>query len=158
MYAIVEISGKQYKVSEGDIVFVDRLEKDEAAEVIFDKVLLVADGDKVTVGDGSIKGATVKATVIGHGKDKKVIVFKYKAKKNYRKTSGHRQPYTKIQIEKISLKAEKIEKKADEKVEEKVETKKPETKKTTTTEKKTATTEKKATTAVKKTTTKKEEK
>lgn len=121
MYAIVEISGKQYKVSEGDIIFVDRLEKDEASEVVFEKVLLVSDGDKITVGEGAIKGASVKATVIGHGKDKKVIVFKYKAKKNYRKTSGHRQPYTKIQIEKISLKAEKVSKEVSEVlVEEKV--------------------------------------
>lgn len=103
MYAIVEISGKQYKVQEGDIVFVDRLETaEEGSKVTFDKVLLVSDGKKVTIGQDTVKGAKVEASVIGHGKAKKVLVFKYKAKKNYRRTQGHRQPYTKIQIEKIS--------------------------------------------------------
>lgn len=103
MYAIVEISGKQYKVQEGDIVFVDRLENvEEGKEVTFDKVLFISDGKKVTVGTDTVKGAKVKATVVGHGKAKKIIVFKYKAKKNYRRTQGHRQPYTKIQIEKIT--------------------------------------------------------
>ena len=95
MYAIVEISGKQYKVQEGDIVFVDRLEElEEGKTTTFDKVLLVSDGNKVTVGTDTVKGAKVKA--------KKVLVYKYKAKKNQRKTRGHRQPYTKIQIEKIT--------------------------------------------------------
>jgi len=103
MYAIVEISGKQYKVQEGDIVFVDRIEElEEGKTTTFDKVLLVADGEKVTVGTDTVKGAKVKATVVGHGKSKKILVFKYKAKKNYRRTRGHRQPYTKIQIEKIT--------------------------------------------------------
>lgn len=103
MYAIVEISGKQYKVQEGDIVFVDRLENlEEGSKVTFDKVLLVSDDKKVTVGQDTVKGAKVEATIVGHGKGKKVIVFKYKAKKNYRRTQGHRQPYTKVQIEKIA--------------------------------------------------------
>lgn len=103
MYAIVEISGKQYKVQEGDIVFVDRLENlEEGSKVTFDKVLLVSDDKKVTVGQDTVKGAKVEASVIGHGKFKKIIVFKFKAKKNYRRTQGHRQPYTKVQIEKIS--------------------------------------------------------
>ena len=103
MYAIVEISGKQYKVQEGDIVFVDRLEElEEGKTTTFDKVLLVSDGDKVTVGTDTVKGAKVKATVVGHGKAKKVVVFKYKPKKNERKVRGHRQPYTKFQIEKIT--------------------------------------------------------
>ncbi len=114
MYAIVEISGKQYKVQEGDIVFVDRLETEEGSEITFDKVLLVSDGDKVSIGTDTVKGAKVKATVVGHGKAKKILVFKYKAKKNERKMKGHRQPYTRIQIEKIetgskSKKAEKAE-------------------------------------------------
>ncbi len=112
MYAIVEISGKQYKVQEGDIVFVDRIESaEEGQELTFDKVLLVSDGKKVTVGTDTVKGATVTASVVGHGKSKKIVVFKYKAKKNYRRTQGHRQPYTKIQIEKISTatKAKKAE-------------------------------------------------
>lgn len=103
MYAIVEISGKQYKVQEGDIVFVDRLEElEEGKTTTFDKVLLVSDGNKVTVGTDTVKGAKVQATVIGHGKAKKILVYKYKAKKNERKVRGHRQPYTKIQIDKIT--------------------------------------------------------
>ncbi len=112
MYAIVEISGKQYKVQEGDIVFVDRLESvEEGSKVTFDKVLLVSDDKKVLVGQDTVKGAKVEASVIGHGKGKKIVVFKYKAKKNYRRTQGHRQPYTKIQIEKItkSTRAKKAE-------------------------------------------------
>ena len=103
MYAIVEISGKQYKVQEGDIVFVDRLEElEEGKSTTFDKVLFISDGDKTTVGTDTVKGAKVKATVVGHGKAKKIRVYKYKAKKNERKVRGHRQPYTKIQIEKIT--------------------------------------------------------
>lgn len=112
MYAIVEISGKQYKVSEGDIVFVDRLETaEEGSSIEFDKVLLISDGEKVTVGEEFIKGAKVTATVVAHGKAKKILVYRYKAKKNERKVRGHRQPYTKIQIESISAKAKKATKK-----------------------------------------------
>lgn len=120
MYAIVEISGKQYKVQEGDIVFVDRLENlEEGSKVTFDKVLLVSDDKKVTVGQDTVKGAKVEASVVGHGKSKKIVVFKFKAKKNYRRTQGHRQPYTKVQIEKISTSTRaKKETAAEEKVEE----------------------------------------
>ena len=146
MYAIVEIRGKQYKVQEGDIVFVDRMDEvEEGKEITFDKVLFLSDGKKVTVGTDTVKGAKFKATVIGHGKSKKILVFKYKAKKNERKMRGHRQPYTKIQIEKITTTADKAKKedKAEKKEVEKKEVKK--------------TTAKKTTTAAKKTTTKKEE-
>ena len=102
MYAIVEISGKQYKVQEGDIVFVDRLENEEEGnKVTFDRVLMISDDKKVTIGQDTVKGAKVEASVVGHGKAKKIVVYKYKAKKNYRRTQAHRQPYTKIQIEKI---------------------------------------------------------
>ena len=146
MYAIVEIRGKQYKVQEGDIVFVDRMDEvEEGKEITFDKVLFLSDGKKVTVGTDTVKGAKVKATVIGHGKSKKILVFKYKAKKNERKMRGHRQPYTKIQIEKITITADKAKK---EDTAEKKEVEKKEVKKTTA---------KKTTTAAKKTTTKKEE-
>ena len=146
MYAIVEIRGKQYKVQEGDIVFVDRMDEvEEGKEITFDKVLFLSDGKKVTVGTDTVKGAKVKATVIGHGKSKKILVFKYKAKKNERKMRGHRQPYTKIQIEKITTTADKAKK---EDKPEKKEVEKKEVKKTTA---------KKTTTAAKKTTTKKEE-
>lgn len=111
MYAIVEISGKQYKVQEGDVVFVDRIEEAEEGKTItFDKVLFVSDGKKVTIGEDTVKGAKVKATVVGHGKSKKIVVYKYKAKKNERKTKGHRQPYTKIQIDKITMAASKAKK------------------------------------------------
>lgn len=152
MYAIVEIRGKQYKVQEGDIVFVDRMDEvEEGKEITFDKVLFLSDGKKVTVGTDTVKGAKVKATVIGHGKSKKILVFKYKAKKNERKMRGHRQPYTKIQIEKITTTADKAKK---EDVAEKKEVEKKEVKKTTA--KKTTTTAKKTTTK-KTTTTKKEE-
>ncbi len=119
MYAIVEISGKQFKVSEGDIVFVPRIESLEpGATTTFDKVLLVSKDGKVSIGEEYVKGAKVTASVIAHGKDKKVIVYKYKAKKNERKTQGHRQPYTKIQIEKITTSAAKKKTETAEKVEE----------------------------------------
>ena len=102
MYAIVEISGKQYKVQEGDIVFVDRLENEEEGnKVTFDRVLMISDDKKVTIGQDTVKGAKVEASVVGHGKAKKIVVYKYKAKKNYRRTQGHRQPYTKIVIKSI---------------------------------------------------------
>ena len=142
MYAIVEIRGKQYKVQEGDIVFVDRMDEvEEGKEITFDKVLFLSDGKKVTVGTDTVKGAKVKATVIGHGKSKKILVFKYKAKKNERKMRGHRQPYTKIQIEKITTTADKAKKedKAEKKEVEKKEVKKTTAKKTTTAAKKTTT-------------------
>lgn len=117
MYAIVEISGKQYKVSEGDIVFVDRIESvEEGKEIVFDKVLFVSDGENIMIGEDVVANAKVEASVIGHGKFKKILVFKYKAKKNQRKMKGHRQPYTKIQIEKITTSATKTKK--AEKVEE----------------------------------------
>ena len=110
MYAIVEIAGKQYKVQEGDIVFVDRLDVEEGKETTYDNVLFVNKDGKISIGTDTVKGAKVKASVIGHGKSKKIVVYKYKAKKNERKTRGHRQPYTKIQIEKISTTAPRAKK------------------------------------------------
>lgn len=102
MYAVIETGGKQYKVQEGDVVFIEKLEAEEGAAVIFDKVLAVSDGGKVTFGQPVVAAASVNGKVLGHGKEKKVIIFKYKAKKNYRNKTGHRQPYTKVQIEKIN--------------------------------------------------------
>lgn len=102
MYAILETGGKQYKVQEGDVLFIEKLTAEEGETVNFDKVLLVGKEEGVVVGAPTIAGATVSAKVIGHGKAKKIIVFKYKAKKNARKKQGHRQPYTKVQIEKIN--------------------------------------------------------
>lgn len=110
MYAIIEACGKQYKVSEGDIVFMERLDGEEGASLNFDKVLLVSEDKKTTVGDPLVKGVKVKATIIGHGKGKKFVVFKYKAKKNERKSRGHRWCYTKVQIEKITTAASKAKK------------------------------------------------
>ena len=100
MYAIIENGGKQYKVSEGDVVKVEKLNAEVGAEVSF-HVVMVADGDVVKVGEEA-KSATVKATVQAQDKFKKIIVFKYKAKKNERKKQGHRQPFTAVRIEKIS--------------------------------------------------------
>ncbi len=102
MYAIIEACGKQYKVQEGDIVFMERLDAEEGSTVTFDKVLLISDDKKTTVGEPTIKNAKVTAAVVGHGKGKKILVFKYKAKKNERKARGHRWCYTRVQIEKIS--------------------------------------------------------
>ena len=105
MYAVIDACGKQYKVAEGDLVFVEKLDKNEGDKVTFDQVLLVSDNGKAKVGNPTIKGAKVEATVVKQGKAKKIVVFKYKAKKNERKKQGHRQPYTQVKIEKISSKA-----------------------------------------------------
>jgi len=102
MYAIVETGGKQYKVSEGDVLFIEKLVAEDGAEVTFDKVLLVSKDNGVVVGSPVVAGATVTANVLKHGKAKKIIVFKYKSKKNYRRKAGHRQPYTQVQIAKIN--------------------------------------------------------
>ena len=108
MYAIIEICGKQYKVAEGDVVFFEKLDTEEGKKVTFDKVVLVSDDKKVEVGAPYVKGVKVEGKVVEHGKGKKIIVYKYKAKKNYRRTFGHRQPFTKVEITKIALaKAEK---------------------------------------------------
>lgn len=101
MYAVIETGGKQYKVSEGDVVFVEKLEAEEGAEVVFDKVLVVG-GDDVKIGAPYVDGATVTATAQKQGKAKKIIVYKYKPKKGYHKKQGHRQPYTKVEIKAIN--------------------------------------------------------
>ncbi|MBF8982163.1 50S ribosomal protein L21 [Lutibacter sp. B2] len=101
MYAIIETGGKQYRVQEGDTLFVEKLDVTEGSTVEFDKVLVVSKEGQLTVGTPAVEGAKVSATVVENGKAKKVIVFKYKAKKDYRKKQGHRQPFTKITIDKI---------------------------------------------------------
>ena len=101
MYAIIQTGGKQYRVSEGDVLSVEKLPVAEGEEVVFDQVLtVVADGD-VKIGKPVLEGAKVTAKVVEHGKGEKIVVFKYKAKSNYRKRQGHRQPYTKVEISKI---------------------------------------------------------
>lgn len=102
MIAIFETGGKQYKVTEGDILYLEKLDVSEGDVVTFDKVLAIVDGEKSKFGAPVVKGATVTANVIKHGKAKKIIVFKYKPKKNYRRRQGHRQPYTKVQITTIN--------------------------------------------------------
>ena len=102
MYAIFETGGKQYKVEQGTVVFVEKLDVAEGEKVTFDKVLAVADGDNVTVGTPVVSGATVTGTVAKQGKAKKIYVFKMKRKKNERSKKGHRQHYTKIIIDSIN--------------------------------------------------------
>ena len=102
MYAIIKTGGKQYKVSEGDLVRVEKLPYEVGDTVEFDQVLLVS-GDEVKVGSPVIENAKVTATVEDQNKDKKIVVFKYKPKKQYRKKHGYRQPYTLVKIDSISL-------------------------------------------------------
>ena len=97
MYAIIESCGRQYKVAEGDVVFFEKLEGEEGKKVTFDNVVLVSNDSKVEVGAPYVKGVKVEGKVVSHGKGKKILVYKYKAKKNYRRTQGHRQPYTKVE-------------------------------------------------------------
>ena len=113
MYAIIESCGKQYKVAQGDVVFFEKLDTEEGKKITFDKVILVSDDKKVEVGAPYVKGVKVEGKVVANGKGKKIIVYKYKAKKNYRRTQGHRQPYTKVEITSIKTAAEKAEKKAE---------------------------------------------
>ena len=98
MHAIIETGGKQYKVTEGDTLFIEKLEAEAGQAITFDKVLAILDGDKATFGAPVVEGASVAATVVKNGKGKKVLIFKYNPKKGYRKRQGHRQPYTKVQI------------------------------------------------------------
>ena len=109
MYAIIESCGRQYKVTEGDVVFFEKLDAEEGKKVTFDNVVLVSDDKKVEVGAPYVKGVKVEGKVVSHGKGKKILVYKYKAKKNYRRTQGHRQPYTKVEITSIKANSEKAE-------------------------------------------------
>ena len=101
MYAIIATGGKQYKVSEGDIITIEKLGVEAGEKVTFDQVLVVG-GDDLKVGDPTVAGATVEASVVENGKGKKVIVYKYKRKTGYHKKNGHRQQFTKVKIEKIN--------------------------------------------------------
>ena len=102
MQAIIVTGGKQYKVAQGDTLFIEKLEAEAGAEITFDQVLAILNEDKATFGAPTVQGASVVATVVKNGKGKKIRVFKYNPKKGYRKRQGHRQPYTKVQISAIN--------------------------------------------------------
>lgn len=103
MYAIIETGGKQYKVSEGDVIRVEKLAVEAGSEYSFDKVLVFAKDDVLNVGAPYVDGAKVAASVIGDGKEKKVVIYKYKSKKGFHKKKGHRQPFTQLKINAITL-------------------------------------------------------
>lgn len=98
MYAVIKTGGKQYRVQQGDVIFVEKLNAQADEAVTFDEVLLVGDADQSKVGTPVVKGAKVEGKVLAQVKGKKIVVYKYKAKKNERKKQGHRQPYTKVEI------------------------------------------------------------
>ena len=102
MHAIIATGGKQYKVAEGETLFIEKLPVEAGDKVVFDQVLAVLDGEKATIGTPNVAGATVEANTVKNGKGKKIRIFKYNPKKGYRKRQGHRQPYTKVEIKKIS--------------------------------------------------------
>lgn len=102
MYAIVKTGGKQYRVSQGDTMRFEKLDGDVGSPVTFDQVLMVADGDTVTVGQPVVENAVVSGEIVEQGKAKKIIVFKYKRRKGYRRTQGHRQQFTAVRIDSIS--------------------------------------------------------
>ena len=103
MQAVIVTGGKQYSVKEGDVVFVDKLNAEAGETVTFDQVLAVLDGENSKFGAPTVAGASVQASVVKNGRGKKIVVFKYKPKKDSKSKQGHRQPYTKVQIEKISM-------------------------------------------------------
>ena len=102
-YAIFKAAGQQYRASEGDVVQVPKLDGEPGAKVTFEEVLLTSDGDKVNAGQPTVKGAKVTAEIVRHGKDKKIVVFKFKRRKNYRRRTGHRQQFTEIRVTGLKL-------------------------------------------------------
>ena len=103
MKAIIVTGGKQYTVAEGDVLYIEKLNAEEESTVKFDEVLAILDGENSKIGAPVVEGAAVEAKVVKNGKGKKLVVFKYKPKKNEKKKMGHRQPYTKVEITKIAL-------------------------------------------------------
>jgi large subunit ribosomal protein L21 len=103
MYAVIKTGGKQYRVSSGEKVKVEQLAADIGSQITIDEVLMVADGDKISIGKPLVEGATVKATVVDHGRDDKVRIFKLRRRKHYKKQQGHRQNYTELQVDQISV-------------------------------------------------------
>ena len=117
MFAIVNIAGKQYRVAQGDQVKVSSLETEAGKKVKFDQVLLTDDGKKVQVGTPTLKGVTISGTVLNHGRDRKVIIFKKKRRKGYRRKNGHRQNFSLVHIDTISVLAPKKKSSQKKKVE-----------------------------------------
>lgn len=107
MYAIVETGGKQYQMEEGKYLKVELLDGEKDSKVVFDKVVMLANGKKSKVGQPYVKGASVEGTILAHDKEKKVLVYKQRPKKGYRKKQGHRQGFTKVMITKIRAAAQK---------------------------------------------------
>lgn len=104
MHAVIVTGGKQYNVSEGDIIYVEKQDVQEGDSIVLDQVLALVDGENSTFGTPYVEGAKVEATVVKNGKSPKIMVYKMKPKKNYRRRQGHRQPYTKLQINAITAK------------------------------------------------------
>jgi large subunit ribosomal protein L21 len=115
MYAVIETGGKQYRVQEGDVISIEKLNVAAGDDIAFDRVLVLNDGEKVQVGTPIVESAKVFGTVVENGKGEKVIIFKYKSKKDYRKKQGHRQPYTMVKIESLSADGKPAPKKVVEK-------------------------------------------
>ncbi len=103
MYAIVNTGGKQYKIREGETVRIEKVNGDVGSEILFDQVLMVSDGENVSIGQPTLENVEVRGHVVEQGKEKKIIVFKYKRRKRYRRKQGHRQPYTAVKIDKIVM-------------------------------------------------------
>ena len=103
MHAVIETGGKQYRVSAGDMIYIEKLPTEAGDTVTFDRVLAIIDGETTNFGTPVIEGATVTAEVVKNGKQKKIIVYKMKPKKNYRRKQGHRQPYTQVKINQIMV-------------------------------------------------------
>ncbi len=103
MQAVIKTGGKQYNVAEGQILYIEKLNVEAGQTITFDQVLAILDGDSSRIGTPTVQGASVQATVVKNGRGKKIVVFKYRPKKGSKSHQGHRQPYTKVQIEKISV-------------------------------------------------------
>ena len=101
MYAVVATGGKQYKVKEGDVLRIEKIDGEVGAEVDFDQVLMYCDGEQVRVGQPNLEGAVIRGHIVAQGKDRKIIVFKYKRRKRYRRKNGHRQAFTAVKIDTI---------------------------------------------------------
>ncbi|HKV45004.1 MAG TPA: 50S ribosomal protein L21 [bacterium] len=101
MYAVIESGGKQFRVEPGQVVEVDRLSEESGTEVTLGRVLMLVDGEQVTVGVPTVRGARVTATVLGHARSRKIIVGKFRPKKHYRRKVGHRQPFSRVRVERI---------------------------------------------------------